>query len=113
MAKRRQYGEETVVMRVPKSLVPKVKAMMDDMKVIESTAVELTPAAERLAKVMAYGYNRTMLSLVNHLEKKAIEEGDDEFALHLQVMREEFESPTLTSEMTHMLLQGLEDCSRK
>lgn len=42
MAKRMQYGEETVVIRVPKSMVPEVKLMMENRKVIESQKLQIS-----------------------------------------------------------------------
>lgn len=113
MAKRKQYGEETVVMRVPRSLVPKVKALMDDMRVIESTVVENTPATEQLARYMAYGFNIHMLSLVRRLEQQAIQNDDELFLPQLQAWRESLEEPTSIAEMSHGIIQAIEDCSRK
>jgi hypothetical protein len=94
MAKRLQYGEETVVMRIPKSMVPKVKAMLESSKVLESIALESSKAPEVERKIMQMFQEVVFLQMAELLataESDLIEKGLVDNARLVGAMKLEFE----------------------
>ena len=87
MAKRRKYGEETVVMRIPKSLVPQVEEMLESAAVLESQAVEMTPAVRVVIDMMSGVFNAQMLQLMDIQEQAFLKQGDAESLEEIRAMK--------------------------
>jgi hypothetical protein len=93
MAKRMQYGEETVVMRVPKSMVGEVKMMMENRKVIESTKVQISkddPQVQLCIDAFMQICNAQMVELLNSSEVELISKGELDKARSVSSMKLEF-----------------------
>jgi len=102
MAKRLQYGEETVVMRIPKSMVPKVKAMLESSKVLESIALESSKAPEIEQKVMQMFQEVVFLQMAELLataEGELIEKGLTDKSRLVGAMKLEFEGKSKQNAM--------------
>jgi hypothetical protein len=94
MAKRMQYGEETVVMRVPKSMVKEVKNMLEARKVIEAVKVDVTkehPVVAQVLNTFMVQVSKQMASYLSLLENDATESGDLERLQALESMKPYFQ----------------------
>jgi hypothetical protein len=95
MAKRMQYGEETVVMRVPKSMVSEVKTMMENRKVIESNKAEILkddPKYEGIMETFLKVCSAQMVELLQSVETDLISQGRLDEVKYISSKKNEFQA---------------------
>ena len=95
MAKRMQYGEETVVMRVPKSMVSEVKSMMENRKVIESKKAEIyedEPEFKSIMEAFQKVCSAQMAEFLHSAEVKLISEGRLDEVKYISLKKKEFQA---------------------
>lgn len=94
MAKRMQYGEETVVMRVPKSMVAEVKLMMENRKVIETGKVDILkdePEFEGIMETFMQVCSAQMVELLQSAETDLISQGRLDEVKYISLKKKEFQ----------------------
>lgn len=106
MARRRSYGEETVVMRIPKSMVSHIERMLNERRIIETRVAEVTPGLIQLSEVMAAAFRKTMLPMLRIAEDKAKETGNVSGLANVQALIEDIESDTYIGKMAQSISEG-------
>lgn len=94
MAKRMQYGEQTVVMRVPKSMVGEVKNMMEARKVVASIDADLlkeNPVVSSVLDAFMAVCAQQMAGVIASMARDLRKSGDVDGLAALQTMIPYFE----------------------
>ncbi len=107
MAKKSKYGESTVVIRVPKSLVPRIRKMMEKLEVLETNASLVAPAMKPVCDLMASAFRDQMLSIVSIFENS--DTNTPEQKSELAEMRKTFENKSFLGEFSAGVLASYKE----